>query len=122
MSLLDRSPSFEDILVFPQEEVTDIDGNPRTRPATTGIPAKARFQFEGQSGTASRDEERQDEGFNTEKFYIMRFSRKSQLALGVLGSQSEIEWKGARWAIYGDARYYTGSPKTAHVEYVVKRS
>lgn len=117
MSLLDGGGYYEDIIVYPEEVVTDIDGNIRTQPSATGIPARARFQFQGQSGTSSRRAEQDNEGFESEKVYTMRFPRGFQ----ILGAQSEIEWNGARWGVFGDVHYHNSSPRIAHVEYTVKR-
>ena len=42
MSLLKRGQQYEACTVFPEECVEDRDGNARTRPSKTGIPASAR--------------------------------------------------------------------------------
>lgn len=116
MSLLDRGD--EDVKVFPEEAVTDMDGNTRTRPSAVGIPLKARIQVQGQSGTSARRGEQDNEGFETEKVYRVRFPRSFTT---ILGAQSEIEWRGVRWALFGDANYYTGSRRTRHQTYSMKR-
>jgi hypothetical protein len=116
MSLLDRAT--EDVIVYPEEVVTDIDGNTRTRPSQTGIPAKARIQVQGQSGTSARRQEQDNEGYESEKVYRIRFPRSFPYTLG---AQSVIEWRGKRWAVFGDVNYYTNSPRTAHVDYTMKR-
>lgn len=116
MSILDTGT--EDVLVFPEEVTTDIDGNIRTRPSKTGIPVKARIQVQGQSGTSARRSEQDNEGYESEKVYRIRFPRSFTT---VLGAQSQVEWKGVRWAIFGDINYYTGSPRTTHVVYTMKR-
>lgn len=119
MSLLDYAT--EDCVVFPEETYTDADGNIRSRASSTGFPAKARFQVQGQSGTSARRQEQDNEGFETEKVYRIRFSRGFTEEHGILGAQSQIEWNGQRWVIFGDANYYTMSPRTAHVDYTIKR-
>lgn len=116
MSLLDYTT--EDCLVFPEEVATDADGNTRTRAASVGIPARARFQVQGQSGTSARRQEQDNEGFETEKVYRIRFDRGFPLTLG---AQSQIEWRGKRWVIFGDVNIYSMSPRTAHVDYTIKR-
>ncbi len=118
MSLLDDGSQYEPCIVFPEEMVTDSDGNKRTRPSTTGIPATARFEIQGQSGTSSRRQEQDNEGFESEKAYSIRFPRSWSL---ILGAQSEIEWNGVRWAMFGDVQRYNRSPRTAHVTYTIKR-
>jgi len=116
VSILDTGT--EDVLVFLEEVVTDIDGNIRTRPSKTGIPTKARIQVQGQSGTSARRSEQDNEGYESEKVYRIRFPRSFP---HVLGAQSQIEWRGQRWAVFGDINYYTSSPRTAHVVYTMKR-
>ena len=116
MSLLDSGT--EDIIIFPEEKVIDIDGNIRTRPSKQGIPARARLQPVGMSGTSSRRQEQDNEGYEGEKVYWMRLPRSFSCELG---AQSQIEWRGARWAVFGDANRYTNSPRTNHLTYTVKR-
>ena len=116
MSLLDTGQV--DIIVYLEEKVIDIDGNIRTQPSKTGIPAKARLQVLGQSGTSARRQEQDNEGYESEKVYTMRFPRSFPY---ILGAQSQIEWNGQRWAVFGDVNYYMNSPRTAHVTYTIKR-
>lgn len=116
MSILDWGCN-EDVIVYPEEVTTDMDGNIRTRASSVGIPAKARLQVQGQSGTSSRRQEQDNEGFQSEKVYSLRFPPGFQ----VLGAQSEIEWRGERWAIFGDINRYVGSRRTAHDVYTIKR-
>lgn len=115
MSLLDRGTQC--ITVFPEEVITDIDGNIRTQPSKCGYRARAVIQPQGQSGTASRRAEQDNEGFESEKVYTMRLPRGHP----ILGAQSQIEWMGARWAVFGDPFFYTNSRRTAHVRYTIKR-
>lgn len=128
MSLLDSGPQYEPCVVFPEEVVTDRDGNLRTRPSSTGIPATARFQIQGQSGTSSRRQEQDNEGFESERVYKIRFTRKWSLQYGPLGAQSQIEWGGLdglgrpiRWALFGDVARYNSSRRTRHQSYTIKR-
>lgn len=116
MSLLDYGN--EDVVVYLEEVVTDADGNTKTRPSTTGIPTKARIDPQNQSGTSSRRAEQDNEGFETEEVYSIRFPRSFSYEIG---SQSQIEWLGVRWAVFGKPRRYTRSPRTAHTSYVMKR-
>lgn len=115
MSLLDRAT--EDVIVYPEEVVTDMDGNIRTRPSAVGFPARARMQPLGQSGTSSRRQEQDNEGFESERVYNIRFPRNFPL----LGAQSQIEWRGHRWALFGSEVIFNNSPRTAHVTYTIKR-
>ncbi|MGB5794543.1 MAG: hypothetical protein WBH51_01980 [Mycolicibacter algericus] len=120
MSLLDSAN--EDVVVYPEEVTIDADGNTKTRPSKTGIPARARLQVQGQSGTSARRAEQHDTGFESEKVYTVRFPRSFTAEHGILGAQSQIEWNGQRWAVFGDANRYNGSRRTQHVEYVIRRS
>lgn len=116
MSLLDKAN--EPIVIFPEETVVDADGNVKTRPSKTGFCARARIQPAGLSGTSARRSEQDNEGFESEKVYTMRLPRSF---CGILGAQSQIEWRGQRWAVFGDAFIFNNSPKTAHVAYTIKR-
>lgn len=118
MSLLDSGPGYEPCTVYPEVTVTDADGNTITKASNTGIVTKARFQIQGQSGTSSRRAEQQSEGFESERVYTVRFPRSFQ----ILGAQSQIEWNGQRYNIFGDAQRYTSSRRTAHVVYTIRRS
>lgn len=117
MSLLDRGCS-EDVVVFPEESFADMDGNTRTRAASVGFPMKARLQVQGQSGTSSRRQEQDNEGYESEKVYTIRFPRSFTQELG---AQSEVEWRGVRWALFGDVNRYTASRSTRHDVYTMKR-
>jgi hypothetical protein len=121
MSLLDGGGQYEPCVVFPEEVVVDRDGNDRTRPAKVGIPAVARFQLQGQSGTSSRRQEQDNEGYESEKVYSIRFPRSFTEQHGILGAQSQIEWLGVRWALFGDVGRRNGSRRTARVLYTIKR-
>ncbi|AOZ63965.1 head-to-tail stopper [Mycobacterium phage HarryHoudini] len=121
MSLLDTGARYQACTVYPEELSIDGDGNKRTRPSKTGIPAIARFQVANQSGTSARRAEQDNEGFETEKVYRMRFPRSFTKEHGILGAQSEIEWRGQRWALFGDATVYDSSPALARVDYTIKR-
>lgn len=116
MSLLTRGLT-EEVLVFPEEAVTDVDGNVRTRPSAVGIPARARCQPVGQSGTSSRRQEQDNEGFESERVYRLRL----EPGFPILGAQSQIEWLGVRWALFGTEVRYRSSRRTAHVTYTIKR-
>ena len=121
MSLLDASQQYEPVTVFPEELVTDSDGNPHTQPSNSGIDTIARFQVLNQTGTSARRSEQDNEGFESEEVYSMRFTRKFSATQGMLGPQSEIEWNGRRWAVFGFGNHYHGSPRTAHQTYTIKR-
>lgn len=128
MSLLDGGGQYEPCVVYPEEVVEDRDGNDRTRPSNFGIPTLARFQIQGQSGTSSRRQEQDNEGFESEKVYSVRFPRSFTAEHGTLGAQSQIGWgldpegNEVRWALFGDAARYSGSRRTARLIYHIKRN
>lgn len=117
MSLLDKAN--EDVIVYPEETFTDSDGNPMTRASTTGIPAKATIQIAAASGTSARRAEQDNEGFETEISYRVRFPRSFTLTLG---AQSKIEWQGIKYSIIGDRHQFRGSSLTAHNDYQMRRT
>lgn len=117
MSLLDRGN--QDVLIFMEIEDEDRLGNIRTKPGDVGIPARVRLQVQGQSGTSSRRQEQDNEGYETEKVYKMGLPRN--WPHGVIGAQAQVEWNEERWAVFGDVNRYNGSPRTAHVDYTIKR-
>jgi hypothetical protein len=117
MSLLDRGNA--DVLVFPEEEYIDADGNRSIRPSTTGIPARVLVQALPQSGTSARRAEQDNEGFESEQLYRMRFTRRGHMHLGL---RSQVEWNGERWSIFGLPIHYQSGARTAHSDYVIKRA
>lgn len=121
MSLLDGGSVYEPIVVHLEETYTDEDGNLMTRASETGIPARARFQVQGQSGTSARRAEQDNEGFSTEKVYRMRFPRSFTRKHGLIGAQSKIVWNNQEWAVFGDVSFYSATRATQHVDYTVKR-
>lgn len=128
MSLLDTGARYQPCIVYPEELVIDGDGNKRTRPSKTGIPAIARFQVANQSGTSARRAEQDNEGYESEKVYRMRFPRSFTKQHGILGAQTQIEWgtqpvtgKPIRWALFGDATVYDSSSALSRVDYTIKR-
>ena len=128
MSLLDRGECFEPCTVYPEVTTTDEDGNTITKASTTGIAVLARFQIQGQSGTASRRSEQNDEGFDTERVYTVRFPNSFTAEHGELGAQAAVVWgvdsrgRPARWQIFGDVQRYGGSRRTSHVVYTIRRA
>jgi hypothetical protein len=122
MGLLDTGARYQPVVVYKEQMVIDSDGNKFTKPSTTGINAIARLQVANQSGTSARRAEQDNEGFESEKVYRMRFPRSFTKEHGVLGAQSQILWRGERWSLFGDATEYDSSPALARVDYTIKRS
>lgn len=119
MSLLDAGN--QPVTIFPEEETTDADDNILTRPSATGIETFARIDLMNQSGTSARRSEQDNEGFESEESYSLRPTRAFTAEHGLLGAQSQVEWRGVRWALFGMPRFYSRSPATAHVTYSIKR-
>ncbi|MCF3938386.1 hypothetical protein [Gordonia tangerina] len=111
MSLLDRGLR-ETVTVYPEETVTDPDGNVLTRPSAVGVVTRASVQPVGPP------DEDDAVGFATEETYRLRLPR----TFAALGAQSEIGWNGDRYAIDGDPLKYNGSRQTQRVEYIIRRS
>lgn len=105
--------------MFPEMEYTDEDGNILTGPSSIGITTRATIQLAAQSGTSARRADLAQEGFETEKMFRMRLPRSFTQ---ILGAQSQVEWKGKRYVVFGDHDYYNGSNRTAHVEYLLRRN
>jgi hypothetical protein len=117
VSLLNKA--VEDILIFHQVEVTDRDGNTILRPSIVGVPAKATIQPAQQSGTSARRAEQDNEGYETEQNYRLRFSRRDNLTMDL---EAEIQWLGVRWTVVGKAVRYNGSVRTRHIDYMIRRN
>lgn len=118
MSRLDR-PGRDTVTVYLEEEFTDPDGNLMTRASTTGITTSATVQISQASGTSARRAEQDNEGFETEETYKVRFPRSFP---HILGAQSKIEWQGRLYSVFGDVQRYNGSDRTAHSWYAVRRT
>lgn len=118
MSLLDKYNA--EIDLYPEEVVTDVDGNIRTRASKTPIPLKVWLSILNQSGTAARRAEQDNEGFETEQVMRMRLRRKDEYIK--IGAQSKIVWEGNTWSLFGDKIPYMGSPRTKHLTYTIRRS
>lgn len=116
-NLLDRG--LELVTVYPEEVTFDSDGNTWTRAASQGIDTMATIQVAAASGTSSRRAEQDNEGFEVEENWRLRFPRQFPY---ILGAQSKVRWRGLMYSVVGDAKRYNGSRRTAHVEYTIRRS
>lgn len=113
MSLLNRGN--EVVTVYPEEVTTSPDGNVKVRASAVGIVSRAVVQF-----ISSSDLVREGLAADaTESHYRLRLVGWQG---GLLGSKSQIEWQGKRYALDGEPRQYRGSARTAHVDYVMVRS
>ena len=117
----------EEVLVFPETTWTSADGNPMTgvEDDAVGIPAKALIQVTAASGTSARRAEQDNEGFESEQNYALRFPRFEEANLAAylpLGPQSQIEWNGERWHQTGFPNGYNGSRRTRRHWYSIRRA
>lgn len=108
MSLLDRGT--EALIVYPEELYVSRDGNKLTRASKAGVPCRGSVQ----PLTSSED---QAVGQSTTEKYRMRLANYPTL----LGTAAQVDWQGKRYAVDGRPRQYTGSRRTAHVDYVIVR-
>jgi hypothetical protein len=91
MSLLHRST--EVVTVFPEEAVTDADGNTMTQPSAVGVVSRAVVQ----PMTSTEDA---TVGFETTSKCRLRLVGYPDM----LGAQSQVEWQGKRYAIDGEPK------------------
>ena len=111
MSLLNRGTETVKVFQEVQTPDTDSDGNKITRAAKVGTLVRAVVQ---PIGTPTKN---QDGGFNTESRYRLRLINYPS----ILGAQSQIEWNGKRWSVFGDPVAYNGSARTRHTHYQIVR-
>ncbi|MFV1355719.1 hypothetical protein ABFV47_01420 [Mycolicibacterium fortuitum] len=106
MSLLHRATDV--VTVFPQETVTDADGNQIARPGAVGILVKAVVQ----PLTSTEDSES-----TTQRFRLRLIGWQGD----PLGPRSVVEWNGGRYAVDGYPMEYRGSRRTRHTVYQLIR-
>lgn len=108
------------MILYLEEAVADADGNVRTRASSDGIPLKVWVAPVGQSGTAARRAEQDNEGYETERVLRMRLLRKDS---GLdIGAQSKILLDGEMWSVFGDVTHYRANRRTAHKDFTLRRS
>lgn len=118
MSLL--TTGRETITVYHAEQWVSSDGNIMYRPSTTDVDvvSNCAVQIAAQSGTSARRAEQDEEGYDTEEVYRLRppvtYTREIEFG-------SEVEWRGKRWSVIGHVQIYNGSPRTAHLDYRLRR-
>lgn len=108
--------------MYPEMVVTDDDGNELLTANPVGYPAKAEIQPARQSGTSARRAEQDNEGYETEETYRLRFTRQHDRTMPLLGQGAEVEWRGERWSVVGLPTLYFGSIRTQHVDYQIRRN
>lgn len=107
MSLLDGGN--ETVTVFPEVQDVDSEGNPYTRPSTTGTTVLARVQ---PIGSGVRSAEDLTLGYDALTRYRLRIDRRETVPLGPWAA---VEWRGVLYDVLGEPELHTGSARTFHV-------
>lgn len=118
MSLLDKWNA--EIELYPEIVTFDRDGNTITKASDTPVPMKVWLEVRGQSGTASRRSEQQDEGFESEQVLSMRLRRRDMHP--EIGAQAKVRWGDEWYSVFGDVDRRIASPRTRHDMYNLRRS
>lgn len=119
MSLLDR-PGPETVSIYHVVTRVDRDGNTiKGISPTPEVVSGVTIQPAAQSGTSARRAEQDNEGYESEEVYRLRFPRSYST---VLDSGAQVEWLGTRWHVTGKARRYNGSRRTRHIDYTLRRT
>lgn len=105
MSLLDDA--VDALVVYPEVDAVDGDGNPVRVPAPAGVRVGGRVQ------PASAEETR-DLGYKTGTLY--RFIGRTFPA----GAYSRVEWDDRTWDVDGEPLWSRGSEATRHVTVMLR--
>lgn len=118
MSLLTKGT--QTVTIYHDEEWVSQDGNIMHRPSSTDVDVVSNcvVQIAAQSGTSARRAEQDEEGYDTEEVY--RF-RPPVTYTRIIGFGAQVEWQGKRWSIIGHEQRFNGSPRTAHIDYRIRR-
>lgn len=118
MSLLDTTNEF--VTIYPETTYVDGDGNTIiTADFDNPVRAWVRLQPAAQSGTSARRSEQDNEGFESEEAYKLRFSRGHEFDPGLA---AQLDWNGTRWSFFGYPLRHNGSPRTRRLEFTVQRT
>lgn len=109
-----------EVILYLEEAVRDSDGNVRTRASSSGIPLRVWIAPVGQSGTAARRAEQDNEGYETEKVLRMRLLRKDYHL--EVGAQSKVLLDGKMYSVFGDVTHYRANHRTAHKDFMLRRA
>ena len=109
ISLLDTGT--QEALVFVEETVPDSLGNPVVKPSDEGVAVRGSVQpIRMDSDLAA--------GQNIEQQYRFRPDRRAVLPIGPWAA---IEWLGERFEVLGGPYRQTGSSRTAHTWFRLRR-
>ncbi len=118
MSLLDKGN--ETVVIYPEAVRLDADGNEITyADRDNPIETRAIIQVAAASGTSARRAEQDNEGFEGEANYRIRFPRSLD---HIPGAQAQLLWNNQIWSFVGDVKRYNGGPNTAHLDYTIRRA
>lgn len=118
MSLLDRGNAT--VTICPTVWIEDEDGNKMpTNPVENQFSAWVRIQPAAQSGTSARRAEQDNEGFESEEVYKLRFARNQEVELD---TQDLVLWNGETWYVTGHPLRFFGSSRTRRLEYTIRRT
>lgn len=110
MSILFRGNQV--VTVFPEEVVTDIDGNIRTRASSIGVVCRAVIQPVKVSEDSAT-------GFESSELLRLRLVGWTGAELG---AQAKVEWDGRKYSISGEPKRFNSSARTAHTDYTLTRA
>ncbi len=108
MSLLDQGR--HKVTVYPAIQAIDDDNNPLMAASPNGFPAYASLQPLSSDEAATI-------GLETTEAYRLRFSTHIDIGPG-----SQICWLDTKWSVHGYPKRHTGSARTEHLTYIIKRS
>lgn len=118
MSLLDFGN--ETVTIQPARYEEDEDGNLMpTYHSEDEFTATVRLQPSAQSGTSARRAEQENEGFESEEMYSLRFVRNQEVVVDPL---AKLQWRGQTWHFFGFPKRYNGSIRTRRLEYMIRRT
>lgn len=120
MSLITRQGRYA-VTVYPDLSYTDRDGNAATKAGLVPVETTATVHPMGFSGTAARRAEMDKEGHVSEQVAVIYFPRGDTSLSHPLGPQSVVVWEGKRWQLFGHAKSFNGSSRTARHTYQLKR-
>jgi hypothetical protein len=119
MSLLDRGNEL--VTIYPEIQTIDRDGNTISKADFANpVTAWVRIQPAAQSGTSARRAEQDNEGFETEEVYRLRFARGQEFKPGQQAQLDRAD--GTRWSFIGFPLEYKGSARTARLEFTIRRT
>ncbi|MFE3461368.1 hypothetical protein ACFXKD_27810 [Nocardiopsis aegyptia] len=105
MSLLDGGP--DEVLIYPEVESTDADGNPIRVPALVPVAVRGRVQ-----PVTSEDVIAAGQQTTTRYRFITRDAP--------LGAWALVTWDGRDWDLEGEPLWSRGSKRTRHVTAILR--